>query len=87
MSESNIEKRLKALVGAFRDTLTVEDFEWIDDYIEHGELGLACENFCAALRQEKVQLSSEVFHSLRAVATELAVATTLWEPLESQLIP
>ncbi|MCM3629482.1 MafI family immunity protein [Paenibacillus glycanilyticus] len=75
----NIEKELTQILEQFK--LPQDDKTFITELIEHREWGVALEYLCAAIVQEKIIISKELYKQIASTAKKM----DMWIEIQEEL--
>ena len=74
----SVEERIAVLVGGFSGRLSVEITEECKSLAQHGEWGVALENFCVQLYEYDIIPSVDELAEIQRLATEMELNDDVW---------
>lgn len=66
--------------------ITTKDKKDIDEYINHGEWGLAFEALCVAIEGDRINISQNDYKTIRTLGSQMEMDHELWSGLTKYII-
>lgn len=82
---SEIEKELKEILEKSRFGLTETDFNNANEFIKHGEYGVALELICDQLYENEAVINDALLNSIRGLANSMRLDNSCWDFLNESL--
>jgi hypothetical protein len=76
--ELKMESELKNIAEIIKGYVTNEEYSQICEYIDHDEWGLALENICAAIRDEKIMITSAIYYLIDKLGMKMEMDKEIW---------
>ncbi|WP_424769362.1 MafI family immunity protein [Paenibacillus sp. sgz302251] len=76
----NVEEEIKQIIDQVIE-LPRRDRTFILELLEHREWGVALEHFCAAVTQERIQITNELYKHIEVVSREM----DMWDDIREEL--
>jgi hypothetical protein len=81
---SLIAQKLLSLLYLFRSNFTDSELKEVEDFIDHGEYGLALETFCSIVVEENKPIGTIAIARVKELASLMSMSDDVWKKLSNR---
>ncbi len=71
------------LLVAKKNNLSFDDIKSIVEYLDHNEYGVALEQLCSAIEQERIKIAYNDYLLIKQMGEQMEMDKSLWERIKS----